>query len=204
MNVNLDGLRNNALADIQRALSDAIPSMKHINEFMLLKCAPDLLLGGYFPNVKEITESMAAYDAVRNYGWDKGFRWDDPNIQCFVIGDGRTPRTGALFAYRTKWQVFSIDPQLKTVYSPPFPQRLYVVPRKIEDWACMWEGDTAVIIAVHSHAPLAIALEKIKARHTLIVAIPCCCGQTIGREPDKEYIDKGILSPKRTVKIWIK
>src|SRR6185295_14541542 len=43
----------------------AMSDHRHINEFFRLDCAPDLLRLRLFPNSKEITESMAAYHAVR-------------------------------------------------------------------------------------------------------------------------------------------
>ena len=36
----------------------------------------------------------------------------DPTVLCIVVGDGRTPRTAALLAMRTRWSVVSIDPAL--------------------------------------------------------------------------------------------
>jgi len=36
----------------------------------------------------------------------------DPNVVAVVVGDGRTPRTAALLAMRTRWTVWSIDPAL--------------------------------------------------------------------------------------------
>jgi hypothetical protein len=35
------------------------------------------------------------------------------DVVVVVVGDGRTPRTAALFAMRTKWQIISIDPALE-------------------------------------------------------------------------------------------
>jgi len=82
---------------------------RYINEFVKLKCAPDLLAWGVFPNAKEITESMAMYHAVKNY---VPFDLHDEEINLVVVGDGKSPRTAALFAVMTKWTCYSVDPKM--------------------------------------------------------------------------------------------
>ena len=37
----------------------------------------------------------------------------DPGVAVVVVGDGSTPRAACLFALRTGWRAFSVDPQLK-------------------------------------------------------------------------------------------
>src|SRR5579872_7431860 len=56
---------------IQTMSANNNPALRYLNEFTKLKCAPDLLAWGLFPNAKEITESLGAYNAIR-----KHIRWD--------------------------------------------------------------------------------------------------------------------------------
>ena len=88
------------------------PSLRYLDEFIKLKCSPDLLKSNLFPNAKEITESMGVYNAVRR-NLQKEYSLASPDICCLVIGDGHVPRTASLFAMRTRWTVFSIDPKLR-------------------------------------------------------------------------------------------
>lgn len=172
---------------------------RHLNEFLASKCAPDMLTLKLFPNTKEITESMGAYNAVRRV-----LRWDlsDRTISCFVVGDGCTPRTGALFAFRSAWQVTSIDPALKGAWNKI--DRLTVIPKRIEDAGPFNVDGDALIVAVHSHAELQPCLDRIRARGTLaVVALPCCVDLQIpGVAPSKVYDDLAVWSPKREVRVW--
>lgn len=184
------------------------PSIRYLDEFIRLKCAGDLLNEKLFPNAKEISESMAAYSAVRHivYQSDGAVKFSDRGIMLYAVGDGVSPRTGALFAYRSAWHCVSIDPKLR---SPGCADRLHKLNRGIEDFMQAQIPDIAIIVCVHSHAKLNRCLQSIKAKTLrIVVAIPCCVPQDIygpGEQkiaPDVEYEDWGILSPKRTVKIW--
>lgn len=72
-----------------------------------------------FPNVKELTESMAVYYHTNKYILSKQEKMEssyccEDAILC--IGDGSTPRSAAVFAlYHPDWQCYSIDPQLQEV-----------------------------------------------------------------------------------------
>lgn len=178
---------------------------KHINDFLNLKCAPDMLERGLFPNAKEITESNAAYHATR---YLPGYDLNDGDVRLIAVGDGTTPRTAAMFAFRSKWQCLSIDPGLrKTEWRT---DRLYCIPKKIEDvrplcW--MAPCERAVIVAVHSHAKLQDSLRIVNAKHLAVIAIPCCVPQRLRGpdgdvKPDRRYRDTGIWSPKNEVLIW--
>lgn len=171
-------------------------SARYFDEFVNLRCAPDLLSYGLFPNAKEITESMAAFHA-----WRKYFRFldpGDPDISVCVVGDGSTPRTAALFAMRTAWQVWSVDPALRVqTTSWKRINRLYVKNDKIEKHNNKWFD---LVVLVHAH----VLLSDIEAMSDNIICIPCCYPQNEfrGRQPDIDYWDYGIWSPKRNVKIW--
>jgi hypothetical protein len=182
-------------------------SRRYINEFIRLKCASDLLERELFPNAKEITESMAAFNAVRTM---LNLSPMDESVSLVAVGDGVTPRTAAMFAFRTKWNCYSIDPALDTGrkwFSLP-SYRLTVVADKVENLIRpggekFWIFDgVVVIVAVHSHAPLPVVLEHIKGSPRHVVAIPCCVPQEIPHRIYSGYIDNGIWSPKNTVKVW--
>lgn len=188
------------------------PSLRYLNEFVGLKCAGDLLDRGLFPNVKEITESMAAYHAVRKYLWKQGYHPSSDKVSVVCVGDGHTPRTAALFAMRSKWQCYSIDPVLRPREWDI--RNLFTEAKKVEDTTLvLHEYDKVIVVAVHSHANLSTAWRRIKPGCP-VIAIPCCIPQNlivevspdVGAEkilPSFEYEDYGILSPKRTVKVWL-
>lgn len=88
------------------------PTLRYLDEFIKLKCAPDLLNLELFPNAKEITESMAAFNAVRKNVVNDNLTYHANHIMLLDVGSGNVPRTAALFAFRTKWDCIAIDPQL--------------------------------------------------------------------------------------------
>lgn len=191
------------------------PLFRYANETIRLKCFPEMLEWKLFPNFKEVTESFGAFNAIRaSRGMLKReFHLDDPKIHCLVVADGGTPRTGATFAMRTAWKVWSVDPQLKneSVWESRV-QRLTVVKDKIENFT-LPECDTALVVAVHSHAILDFAMNACyRAKHIGVVAIPCCVSQKITDtvtspdtsevKPCAEYEDHAIWSPQNKVKTW--
>ena len=93
-------------------------STRFIDSFLRWECGRYLLGLGLFPNVQEITESMACLEAIREHLHFVSM--SNPDVCIVVVGDGRTPRTAALMAMRTKWQVVSIDPALHGL-QPPSP-----------------------------------------------------------------------------------
>lgn len=145
----------------EQALSEALNNVmwsynqgqyKYVNEFFKLnKSGADMMQLGLFPNAKEVTESYAAFNAVRTKL--KQYDLGDPEVTLVSVGDGRTPRTAALFAFRTKWQCVSIDPLLNTTKLPVWEnsiQRLKCYSNYVEDVDLLY--DKVVIVAVHSHA----------------------------------------------------
>ena len=171
-------------------------SKTYINEFFRLKCAPDIMAQKVFPNAKEVTESMAAFNAVRKYLSDT-FDFNDYDVNLYAVGDGCTPRTAALFAYRTKWGCHSIDPLMRDGRYKI--SRLFYRKDKIQDIQVL--RNKAVIVCVHSHASMEDTLKSIQAPARAMVAIPCC-KEYNSTVPCISYEDEGIWSPKRTVKIW--
>ena len=176
------------------------PTLRYLDEFLSLRCRDDLLRLGLFPNAKEITESLAAYRAVKRALGDVR-DLGDPARTAVVVGDGCTPRTAAVLAFRTRWRLYSVDPQLRTDERWGQVERLTVVPLRIEDWSLTLDGP-AVVVAVHSHASLGEAVLRVRAPELAVVAIPCCVAQETGSLPDLEYEDWGVWSEKRTVQVW--
>ena len=91
---------------------------RFLDSFLRWECGRTLLGMNLFPNAQEITESMACLAAITE-ALGEGCTAETDAI-AVVIGDGRTPRTAALLAMRTKWQVVSIDPALDGL-QPPEP-----------------------------------------------------------------------------------
>ena len=174
---------------------------RYLNEFIKLnKSAADMLHLGLFPNAKEITESYSAFNAVKTKL--KQYELGDPGVTVVSVGDGRTPRTAALFAFRTKWQCVSVDPLLskeKIPYWESNIQRLKCYPNKVEDLDLMY--NKLIIVMVHSHANLRNTLDHIRSPVRSVVGIPCCVAYKHEIRP-KEFRDAGILSTKNLVKVW--
>lgn len=174
------------------------PTPRYLDELIALKCAPDLLATEAFPNAKEISESFAAYNAARKY-LKKDFSLGDPDVNVIAVGDGCSPRTALTFAFRSKWIAHSVDPRLREKNKFKV-KRIHLYKKKIEDFSLTCKK--AIIVAVHSHAMLQDAVNSVKADKKAVIAIPCCVQQVLDIEPDECYMDWGIFSAERVVKIW--
>ena len=197
------------------ALTVPKPSLRYIDEFIKLKCSADLLIWKLFPNAKEITESMSVYNAYRRHFMIQMDLQDEKNM-CICVGDGCTPRTGAIFATRSKWAVCSVDPRLRLQNNYILElhhkiKRLWLYKEKIEktSW-CLDKINNILVVAVHSHASLKLTVETLKAEiHGLstnkklnIISLPCCVPDDLGIKPDRSYVDMGIHSEKRVINIY--
>lgn len=178
------------------------PTRRYMDEFIKLKCAPDLISMRLFPNAKEITESMAAYKATRFISGKVNLDFGNPNIAMVCVGDGNTPRTAALFAFRSRWDCYSVDPRLG-------PKRFEVAHLHVRQEAITaaspirtFPHDAIIIVLVHSHALLPVVLDKIVCERRHVIAIPCCVPNGIITPARYVYDDWGIWSPHRTVSIW--
>lgn len=172
-------------------------SNSYLDMFLHFKCASDLLKYKLFPNTKELTESLTAFVAVRKYLGAKTFGqpWT-----LFDVGCGSTPRTGALFAFLSRWTCFAIDPRLRHKTKWKEIQRLHCVISKIEN--CQYHLSTPVIIvAVHCHAEPEKILSAIHASRIILVAMPCCIPFDLPN-PVLSYTDTHCWSPHNQVKIW--
>jgi hypothetical protein len=192
-------------------------SLKYMDELLSLKCAPELL--SLFPNAKEVTESFGAYNAVRANLWKRGLSPADSDVLVLVVGDGHTPRTGATFAYRTRWTVASIDPEAKE-HAPGGPTKQYGIERltcwrgKVEDYHISkafveWYSPLArwkavLVVAVHSHASLfdSVKLSFFVAAPLFVVSMPCCVPDDLPTPPNHVYRDLRVASPQNEVHLW--
>ena len=200
------GRHSDRESEISSALNSVLSSYntgqhRYLDEFIKQwQSASDLLILGIYPNAKEITESYAAFNCVRT---KLKYDLSDPNCAVVCVGDGRSPRTAALFAFRTGWHCISIDPMLDERKIPVWEskvQRLTCIPKKVEDVDLMF--DKVTICCVHSHANLPNVLEHIRGKVRSLVAIPCCIPYNHDATSHREYHDAGVWSPHNLVKYW--
>ena len=174
----------------------------HVSRFLGLRCAPDILVAQLFPNGKEVSESMATLEAVRKHVLDDDLSERSEGVALISVGDGKTPRTAALFAFMTAWDCFSIDPLLAPIdgtneFHGISVDRLSVIGKKAQDVKidCFAYG-RVVIVGVHSHASVDEMLSCVtNTRRLDCVFMPCCVSQYGIGEDVIEYDDEGIWSP---------
>jgi hypothetical protein len=184
---------------------------KYLDDLFKTRCGPDLLQRGLFPNAKEWTESCGAWHAVwKMLGWNPG----DMDTLVLVPGDGCSPRTAAMFTYRSAWRAISIDPRLRDKWHGM--RRITLNQDTVENvlQRALESGRVpsghglirrVLVAAVHSHAPLdkAVRLARLfYPKKLAVVAIPCCVHQKLHVPPDIRYIDRNIWSPENEVLIW--
>jgi len=208
---------------------------KHMDDVFTLGAAPELITSGVYPNAKEYAESCGAYKAYFKYLHRRikplyeDFS-DCSRVHVYCVGDGRSPRTGTMFALRSPYRVFSIDPNMNTdkyvhVFYPRSQrsmtewsgqrvfgthvqvsvERLTCHKTKIEQFKQDIIPDVAVIVGVHCHVNLETILKSIKAyKHLYAIMMPCCM-KLVSEEQRKwiihEYHDEGIPSPHNKIYI---
>jgi len=162
----------------------------YVNELLHLRCGAEMLRLQLFPNFKEAEESFAAYAAAIDMLCAKG-------LGAFL---GRRD----VVALRTAWKAHSIDP---IADEGSVPRRCWQHRARVEgvDIEALVAGAALVVVlAVHSHAALNPLWERLAGVPALlVVAMPCCFSQYVeGVEPDLDYEDPGVSSPKRRVLVW--
>lgn len=174
------------------------PSARYFDELCSLTCAGDLVR--FFPNAKEITESFTCFNAVRKMLGSASF---GENLTCLIPGDGTAPRTGALFALRTRWHVISVDPLMKPrwVLGRHNIQRLSVKKAQVESMVPL-VAPRVVVVSCHSHASLLAAVRRVSAERIDVISLPCCVADDIGR-PTKTWRDKACWSPQNTINAYM-
>lgn len=215
------GQINMHLEGIKEVVGRMMPDLKYVNQTLRLRAFRDFLEWELFTNckdpIKEITESMGMYASIRNL-WHK-YEWlrpDNENVLCIVVGDGSTPRTGAMFACLSKWTVVSVDPALQTRWeldTHPI-KRLFgekgTVGGMVRSWqehgALPEQTEGVVIVSPHSHVPineLKSLISYCAPCPVILSVLPCCVTQKFNEyKKITEYRDPGILSPKNEVTIY--
>lgn len=185
------------------------PTPRHLDDLLRLDCYPDLIQTGWYPNTKELTESAAAFNAARKLG----LSFMDPTAMLVAVGDGRYPRTAGMFAFRTRWQCWAVDPQLRDTDWPGI-RRLSGLRKRIEDVRVLshaaYCAGPLVIACVHSHAPANAVMDFASralgaglATEVHVISIRCCVDDALADiPPDLEYHDWGCWSPERRVRVW--
>jgi hypothetical protein len=181
-------------------------SPRYMDELIRSSCFVDLLQSGWYPDTKEFTESCAAFRASTKLGLD----WSNPDVCVIAVGDGKWPRTAAMFAYRTRWTTIAIDP--RCAFNGPVPnvQRCFGLTKTLGEELAPWEAVSRqpfsdyVYACVHSHAAVAelIASMAICPGRAHVISNRCCVDDTLPQRPTHEYMDWGIWSPERRVRIW--
>ena len=179
---------------------------RYTDELLSLRSAPRMLELSLFPNAKELTESFACFNAVRTHLCDH-FKPDDPSVRLVAIGDGLTPRTAALFAFRTSWRCISIDPLMtRPAQWCSEVNRLSAARAKVEEAADYLVGERLLLVLPHAHVALSTCVRLCHWNKALgAVVIPCCnwYKSAEGCEaPLHEADDLGIVSPHRLVRCW--
>lgn len=171
-------------------------AQRRVNRFLNLTSAPLLLSSvswGMDPT-KEITESIACWEAAMAWIVKSGRSQSDRSSSVLVVGDGHSPRTGALFACLSAWTVTSIDPAMREPGPHPTIHRLTSVRARLEERPDL-RAD--IVVAVHSHATPA-ATRAAALPGGVVVAMPCCVPWT-PREGAWTYADPACLSPDRQI-----
>lgn len=196
------------------------PNLSLLEEFHQLKCSLDLLAIKVFPNVKEITEAMGVFSAVKKILYN-----NTQNTIITVVGDGSTPRLGALCAFRTPFDVISVDPALKKVeHWEALVKRLKVKNQQFQTFfrevpdGFYQRYSRRVWMFPHAHINMDEVLKLLEERKVnysrdLIVVNPCCvsarfdpkyyyCFGLPGWTLSTDKTHWGIHSPSRRLITW--
>lgn len=184
---------------------------RYTDELLSLRCAPQLLTLRLFPDAKELSESFACFHAARSR-LSARFAASDPAVTMLAIGDGLTPRTAALFAFRTAWTCIAIDPLMREPDRwASEVERLCAVRATVQaagEAGGGWEADRVLLVLPHAHVGLKTCLRHVRWRAALAaVVMPCCnwygADSTDGVGPPAfEEEDGGVVSPHRLVRVW--
>ncbi len=168
----------------------------YVDQFIGLKAAGDMLNLGLFPNAKEITESFAMFEASRKLYPD--FKHENGDVTLVCVGDGTKPRTAALFAFLTRWNCVSIDPEMEFKDDEKI-YRLESIKDEIQNIQRHFHSKVLVVMP-HAHVKLDW-LKGISGDRIKYISMPCCIKQN-PQSVDIEYRDKFVWSPQNLIKIW--
>lgn|SRR3989338_1174117 len=175
----------------------------------------ELGLFHYQKPTKEITESggtlKACFKALKIL--KMGEMRENKNVLCFVIADGKVPRTGILTLYSTKWNIIVTDPVMTDKWThgemKNYSHRLKCFNSLAEN-LCLPDINNCpliVILAVHSHANLQSFHDRLSSKYNLPIitsSLPCCKGyvHTLNQKPLLEFNDNGIFSVKNKILVY--
>jgi hypothetical protein len=189
-----------------------IPNPRYIDSVIRLNCFDvyyNVIKKCRYP-ARDISKSYGCFQATFDF---VKYKYSNcKSITCYVLGDGKVPKTGSLNALMTKWNIISIDPIAisKKESNANNINRLSIHSIKAEDYDYKEISDLYIIISPHGHAPLDIVFNKFKQQHDIynlvIVTLDCCFGNNLDKEKNvtlyKKYDDFKIFSPKREIKIF--
>jgi len=172
-----------------------------MNELIKLHCGPDLLALKLFPNAKEACESLASWHATIRFFPEL---WPpEEDVTVVVPGDGHCPRTGAVFALLSPWNVISIDPLMREKWTRQRKiKRLRCYRDKAEDVPIT--ADKLVIVSTHGHVPLGKLVGLYNFKSCYVVSMPCCqpASQILHRRVGMMYHDLDVPSPQNMIYGW--
>lgn len=178
---------------------------------------------------------MSAYAAVREHlqitqsrKQDRGLGVfaNDDTVTLMAVGDGVSPRTAAMFAFRTQWNCVSVDPAMR---SGPWHKiaNLCTIPQRVQDATVsipspygrviviMWHAHVSVRDAVgclefdgHKWDTDDVELSRNLRKRVAVVSCYCCNYDELqrvmpdGSAPDIEFEDTGVPGLMRTVRVW--
>ena len=193
----------------------------YVDRLISMDCFADMVRLKVFSSAKDMSESMAALQAVKQQ--QQQIRHDFKSTICLCVGDGSTPRTAVLACYLQQWEsVVSIDPALKDEWAGAAPRGVMGLTGfqgTLQDYMATFllldntkHYNHLVILLVHSHArfigPCNIDLVRAKfgTPPTTLVSLPCCTRfrhtQDLQSQPTIQYDDDCVFSACRTVQIW--
>lgn len=218
----------NAIYRKDGSISFTIPGicMDYIDRFLKWKCSRELLTLNIY-NAREITESIAMRQAAIKVKRGLGIDTKNTKVLVLVVGDGATPRTGAIIAYTTSWKVRTIDPILRDSWKSNIEykedyinnniRRLACFKDTIENWCTInkikEEMEHIIIMAPHTHCSLLPAVDwafknksKYMVKNIHLIANPCCYELMLPVEkygsPNKTYDDWRIVSGHRRIQVY--
>ena len=94
--------------------------------------------------------------------------------------------------------------------SPCWNQINHLIPIRANVEDVLIECDIAIVVLMHCHVDLEVALSCINPKYGILAVMTCPCCQYLqrhttcfNRKADINYLDYGILSDKREIRIWI-
>lgn len=178
---------------------------------------------------------MSAYASVREHlqltesrKQDRrpGVFANDDTVTLLAVGDGVTPRTAAMFAFRTQWNCISIDPALR---SGPWHKitNLRTIPHRVQDATVSISSSHGRVVVVMWHAHVSVRdavgclqfdgqrwdtddvnLSRRLRQRVAVVSCFCCNYDEMqrtmpdGSTPDVEFEETGVPGLMRTVRVW--